>query len=225
MFHKSSTSSCRSSISSSSISSCRSSYSTGTASIIVHQPTVKTPPRTTSLHFRRILLESNSSLLSLFEDEFEDIDLDDTSTISSCSSSSSSIKTASSSEEDLAIITAAIQLSTLRGESVSSLSSGNTSIIRQKSINNQNTINRSSMPPMSLFRWNSSCSKRSSGSSDSGSIKSKISSSSTQIKKQDQLQYELIFRNTQVKDTLEPMILPFDSISNISRTQFAYIRY
>lgn len=60
-------------------SSFRSSYSSGTASIVVNN--IQTPCRTTSLHFRQILFQSPpSSLLSMFEDEFEEIDLDKTTT-------------------------------------------------------------------------------------------------------------------------------------------------
>ncbi|KAG2206973.1 hypothetical protein INT47_008442 [Mucor saturninus] len=60
---------------SSNSSSCRSSYSSGTASIIVHN--IQTPPRTTSLQFRQLILQSPPSM---FEDEFEEIDLAETVT-------------------------------------------------------------------------------------------------------------------------------------------------
>lgn len=219
--------------SSSSSSSCRSSYSTGTASIIVNDPTcspIKPPPRKSSLNFRQILLQSpHASLLSLFEDEYEDVDLTKQErgskrSSSSSSSSNSSISAASTSATNHShipinpsIIAAAIQLSSLKGESISSLSNGNVSILRRKSRrrNNQQTIKEA---PQHLFRWNST------GSNESSSI-------STQ-QQHDHWLYTKSDKDRRAKEfvnTLHPMVEPslFDLLDKnyIQKPQFAFFRY
>lgn len=183
--------------STSSISSVKSSYSSGKASIIVSRPCIETPPRTTSLNFRQLISQSPpSSLLSLFEEEFEDVDL-------SADDDSSSISSTDSGEpmDDLSNrITAALKLSAMGGHNLSSLSSGNASIVRSKSMNDKN-IKKSNRLSSRLFSWGSK-SKRHSAPSKPAQHPSPP--------RYDNGRAELLYHGVQVKEiqsTLDPIVV------------------
>jgi hypothetical protein len=182
--------------------SCRSSYSSGTASIIVSQQTsnnkIETPPRTTSLNVKQFISQSPpSSLLSLFEDEFEDIDLiADNGSLTSCES-----------REELTmdnmsnVIATALELASTGGKNLSSLSTGKASIIRSKSIDDHKK--KSNRLSKRFFSW--------SGSSKSQKSTSVVSSQPFILPpRYDDGKAELIFRGVRVKEiesTLDPIVL------------------
>lgn len=200
MYRKSSNCSCNTL----STLSSRSSYSSGTASIIVSQPNasnIETPPRTTSLNVKQLISQSPpSSLLSLFEDEFEDVDLvaDNGSLISRESTEEVSMDNMSN------IIATALKLSTTGGRNLSSLSTGNASIIRSKTLDSdKKKRNRFSQR---FFSWgDSKNSKKSAVFSPSPSLQQLILPP-----RYDDGKAELIFRGVRVKEiqsTLDPIVL------------------
>lgn len=180
-----------------------SSYSLGKASIIVSRPDIKTPPRTTSLHFRQILSQSPpSSLLSLFEEEFEDVDL---STDDDSISSSESVPMDNLSYR----IAAALKSSAMGDRNLSSLSSGNASIIRSKSVNSGGSTKNSNRLSSRLFSW---------GKNKRHSAPAKPSQ---QPPRYDNGRAELLSHGVQVKEiqsTLHPIVV--SSISHIYPAKF-----
>ncbi|GAN07617.1 hypothetical protein MAM1_0168d07119 [Mucor ambiguus] len=187
--------------------------------------TIKTPPRTTSLKFRQMIMNSPpSSLLSMFDDEFEQIDLNATCTDDyGCSSrstmSSSSSSTFESRNNDLTlesmsnVIAAAIELSMSNNKRLSSLSAGNASIKYTK----RSPKKKENRFSKHLFRW-----------SNSPSITTPPLPKP--MRAYDDGKQELMYRGIRVQEvlsTLDPMIIPldFDPDSTWQRPQFAHISY
>lgn len=201
-----------------------SSYLDGTASIIL--PCIETPPRTTSLKFRQIIVNSPpSSLLSMFEDDFEDIDLQtpSSSNCSSRSTCSSSFSTEFGDDLTLEnmsnVIAAAIEVSMSSSKRMSSYSAGNASIKYSKELPKKKE-NRHSKNP---FKWTSS-------------VLTTTATTATTTKPMrvyDDGKQELLFRGIQLKEvqtTLDPMIVSTEFTHGypeitLQRPQFARFNY
>ncbi|KAK4511323.1 Mitochondrial oxaloacetate carrier protein [Mucor velutinosus] len=192
--------------------------------------TIKTPPRTTSLRFRQMIMNSPpSSPLSMFDDGFEQIDLNSTCTDevgcslhSTTSSSSSSSSITECCGDDLTlenmsnVIAAAIELSMSNHKRLSSLSAGNASIKYTK----KSTKKRENRFSKHLFRW---------------STNPTTSTTTTPIlpkpmRVYDDGKQEPLYRGIRVQEvptTFDPMIIPLDfhPNSSLQRPQFARISY
>lgn len=110
---------------------------------------VNTPPRTTSLHFRHLILESPSiSLRSFLEDDMDDVDLNDNFLNSSVTSLVSSVSTISDEENDSELeaisntIVSTVCLYRSKEYNLSSLSIGKASIEQKPSISSKNRLSR-----------------------------------------------------------------------------------
>ncbi|KAL9544409.1 hypothetical protein MBANPS3_007646, partial [Mucor bainieri] len=194
--------------------------------------TIKTPPRTTSLKFRQIIMNSPpSTLLSMFDDEFEQIDLNTSSTPdvgrssrSTASSSSSSTSSTSSQycNNDLTlesmsnVIAAAIELSMSNSKRLSSLSAGNASIKYTKKAPQK----KESRFSKQLFGW----------SSNPPTPSTNTPTLPKPMRVYDDGKQELLYRGIRVQEvptTLDAMIIPLDfhPDSTLQRPQFARISY
>lgn len=201
-----------------------SSYLDGTASITL--PYIEMPLRTTSLKFRQIIINSPpSSLLSMFEDDFEDVDLEaaNSSNCRSRSTCSSSFSTESGDDLTLEnmpnVIAAAIELSMSSSKRMSSYYEGNASIKYSKKIPKKKEDRRSKNP----FKWSSSV-----------STTTAITATTTKpMKVYDDGKQELLYRGIQVKEvqtTLDPMIVLTEFTHGypetiLQRPQFARFNY
>ena len=165
-----------------------------------------------------------TSLLSLFEEEFEDIDLvvDNGSLISHESTEEVSMDNMSN------IIATALKLSTTGGRNLSSLSTGNASIIRSKTLDgNKKKRNRFSQR---FFSWGE-------GKNSKKSAVFSPSPSPQQLVlplRYDDGKAELIFRGVRVKEiqsTLDPIVLSsktniyFDNSLLVYKPEFTSISY
>lgn len=177
--------------------------------------TIKTPPRTTSLKFRQIIMNSPSS--SIFGDDFKQINLDETTTDVVCSprsttSSLSSLCTKCSGGD-------LTPLENMSGDKrLSSFSAGNASIKYTKKLPKKKE-NRFSKH---LFRW----------SSNSATSSTATTTAPKPLRVYDDGKQELMYRGIRVQEvptTLDLMVIPlnvhFRPDSTLQRPAFARISY
>jgi hypothetical protein len=185
------------------------------------------PPRTTSLKFRQIIMGSpSSSLLSMFEDDFEDIDLE-TASRNNCSSRSTCSSSFSTEfEDDLTlenmsnVIAVAIELSMSTSKCMSSYSEGNASIKYNKKLSKKKE-NRYVKNP---FKWSSRVST---------TTLTTATTTTKPMKVYDDGKQELLYRGIQVKEvqtTLDPIIVSTEFTHDypeitLQRPQFARFNY
>lgn len=180
--------------------------------------TIKTPPRTTSLKFRQIIMNSPSSaLFSIFGGNFKQIHLDETTTDVGCSprSTTSSLSSWSTkcSGGDLT------PLENMPGDKrLPSFSAGNASIKYTKKLpkKKENRFYKH------LFRW----------SSNSATFSTATSTAPKPLRAYDDGKQELMYRGIRVQKvptTLDLMVIPLDvhfrPNSTLQRPVFARISY
>lgn len=183
------------------------------------KPTIKTPPRTTSLKFRQLILESPTSPLWFFDDDFEEVDLNSNNPRNNSTPSLSSVSTVSDEQEDIELeavsnaIVTTLQLYRSQDRNLSSLSVGSASIQHEpKPKKRPNRISR-------VF------SKAFSNKSSSSINTTNLSTNAVVF---DDGREDLIYHGmpvTEIKSTLNPMIVSTEFKLTVSDIQLQKPEY